>query len=221
VIIVIPTAMEDDNHTIALAIESIQLHTDHDIVTVGHDLGVAEHIHCPQSTHSRDRWANTDRAMRAACERYETFIWSADDIYWTRPADPLMWALGDLAETGRRAEHGRRKQVTLEWLRAQDLPTWDYEAHVPMPIDAAIMLDVLGTIEHAPRLDKRTLYGNHAGIPDMIAPDVKVRTPDIADTPWLSSDGTRHIDLIEAKIRGDKAAYPRHARGLVESTSHP
>ena len=199
--VVIPVAVEDDNPTIGLAIESIRLHTTYDIVTIGHDLGVAEHIYCPQSLQSRDRWANTDRAMRAACERYETFIWSADDIYWTRPADPLMWALGDLAETVRRAEHGRRKQVTLEWLRAQDLPTWDYEAHVPMPIDAAIMLDVLGTIEHAPRLDKRTLYGNHAGIPDMIAPDVKVRTPDIADTAWLSSDGALHIELIRDHLR--------------------
>jgi hypothetical protein len=199
--VVIPLAVEDDNPTIGLAIESIQLHTNYDIVTIGHDLGVAEHIYCQQSVHARDKWANTDRAMRTACERYETFIWSADDIYWTRPADPVMWALGDLTVTQRRGEYGPRKQVTLEWLQAQDLPSWDYEAHVPMPIDAALMLDVLGTIEHAPRLDKRTLYGNLAGTPDMIAPDVKVRTPDIADTPWLSSDGALHIDLVRERVR--------------------
>jgi len=198
-VVIIPVAAEDDNPTIALAIESIRLHTTYDIVTIGHDLGVAEHIHCPQPN-PRDRWANTDRAMRAACERYETFIWSADDIYWTRPADPVMWALGDLAVTQRRGRYGLRKQTTLEWLQAHDLPTWDYEAHVPMPIDAALMLDVLRTIEHVPRLDKRTLYGNLAGTPDVVAPDVKVRTPDIADTPWLSSDGALHIDLVRERV---------------------
>lgn len=204
--VVIPVAEEDHNPTITLAIESIQLHTTYDIVTIGHDLGVAEHIHCSQAPHARNRWANTDRAMRAACERYETFIWSADDIYWTRHADPIMWSLGDLTVTERRGEHGRRKQATLEWLRAQDLSTWDYEAHVPMPIDAALMLDVMGTIEQVPRLDKRTLYGNLTGTPGTIAPDVKVRTPDIADTPWLSSDGTLHIDLIETRIRSHLAS---------------
>lgn len=200
--VVIPVAAEDDNPTIALAIESIRLHTDYDIVTIGHDLGVTEHINVEQSPHVRDRWANTDRAMRAACERFDTFIWSADDIYWTRPAEPVMWALGDLADTERRGDHGRRKQATLEWLQAHELPTWDYEAHTPMPVNAEVMLEALSTIQHAPRLDKRTLYGNLAGQPEVIAPDVKMRTPDIVDAPWLSSDGTLHIDLIERRIRG-------------------
>lgn len=200
-IVVIPVAQESTNPTLALAIESIRRHTDYDVVTMGHDHGVAEHIYSPQSEHLRDRWANTDHAMRVACENFEHFIWSADDIYWTRPAEPIRWAIGDLATTLRKGKHGPRKQATLAWLRAHNMPTWDYEAHVPLNIESAPMLTALDIIKQRPLLDKRTLYGNMTGEPDLVAPDVKMRTDDLPDAPWVSSVGARYLEAIASKIK--------------------
>ena len=201
-VIVIPVAAEDTNPTLPLAIASIREHTDYRIVTIGHDFGLCEHIPMAQNTRRPARWANTDNAMRLACEHFDTFIWSNDDIYWTRPVEPVRWALGHLADTTRKNAYGRRKQATHAWLRKHDLPTWDYEAHVPMPINAAAMLEALGIIATTPTLDKRSLYGNLTGQPDLIAPDVKVRTRETPSTPWLSSDGTGHLDAITQAIRG-------------------
>lgn len=200
--VAIPTADEANNPTLALAIESIRRHSPYDIVTIGHNHGLTDHIDLPQATNRHARWVNTDNAMRTACEHFETFIWSNDDIYWTRPAEPVRWALGHLADTTRKNAYGRRKQATHAWLSKHDLPTWDYEAHVPMPINAAAMLEALGIIATTPTLDKRSLYGNLTGQPDLIAPDVKVRTHEIPNTPWLSSDGTGHLDAITQAIRG-------------------
>lgn len=200
-IVVIPVAQEQTNPTLALAIDSIRRHTDYDVVTIGHDHGVAEHIYSPQSELLRDRWANTDRAMRVACENFEHFIWSADDIYWTRPAEPVRWAIGELATTLRKGKHGPRKQATLAWLREQGLSTWDYEAHVPMPIESAPMQIALDKVNRSPLLDKRTVYGNLTGEPDLVAPDVKMRDDSMPDAPWISSVGARHMEAIAAHIQ--------------------
>lgn len=200
--VVIPVAVEASNPTLPLAIESIRTHTDYDVVTMGHDHGLAEHVNVNQSPHPQHRWANTDAIMRAACERFDQFIWSADDIYWTRPAEPVKWALGDLSNTLRRGAHGRRKQATCTWLMEHGVPTWDYESHTPMPIESGPMLDVLAIVKAEPLLDKRTLYGNMTGRPDLVAPDVKVRDVIVPDTPWVSSAGTAYIAEITSVVLG-------------------
>jgi hypothetical protein len=207
-VVVIPVADEPTNPTLPLAIESIRRHTEYDILTIGHDFGVAEHVHLDQSPVLRDRWANTDRAMRLACEHLPTFIWSADDTYWTRPAEPIRWALGDLSDAAlMRGAPGRRKTATIQWLLEHGLPTWDYEAHVPLLVESAAMIAALDIIATNPTLDKRTIYGNLTGQPDLIAPDVKVRTPEIPDTPWLSSIDTLHLDKIAPLVRQDTPTH--------------
>lgn len=183
--VVIPVADEPSNDTLELAVASIHAHTPYDVLTIGKDFGVAEHIH---HTQTRDPWANTDNAMRIACDRLETFIWSADDIYWTRPAEPVRWALGRLGTTIRRGHYGRRKDATRDWLQSHHLPIWDYESHTPMPIDSTAMLEALTIIQSEPALDKRSIYGNLTGEPDVIADDVKIReaATTIPNTPWVS-----------------------------------
>lgn len=199
--VVIPVANEPENPTLKLAIASIRAHTDFDVVTIGHDHGLAEHI--PTVQQPGQPFANTDLAMRVACERLERFIWSADDIYWMRPAEPVRWALGQLGRTLNRGVYGRRKATTRDWLQAHGLPTWDYESHTPMPIQADAMLETLEHIKREPALDKRTVYGNLTGEPDVIAEDVKVRerATVIPDAPWVSDhDHSPISDQLRAHV---------------------
>lgn len=196
-IVVIPVADEPVNPTLPLAIETIRRHTDYDIVTIGRNHRVARHLHLAQSPRGHDRFINTDNAMRLACHHFDTFIWSADDTYWTRPAEPTRWALGQLPGTHDTGTN-TRKANTRKWLLEHGHPTWDYEVHVPMLIDAAPMREVMTIIKESGPLDKRSLYGNLTGQPDLIAPDVKIRNNEdpIPDAPWISSNGTHQWETI-------------------------
>jgi len=199
-VVVIPVAASPRNDTLALAIASIHHHTDYQVATIGHDLGLADQ-HLPMAQ-GHDVFVNTNNAMRLACETFEHFIWSADDIYWLDDAQPVMWAIGKLETRAERGIYTRRKLATRDRLVMMDLPTWDYEAHVPMPIRSDVMLEALDIVATRPLLDKRSLYGNMLGDPDVIAPDVKVRTAhqSLPDGPWLSSHEAVQRHAIAAHV---------------------
>lgn len=131
--------------------------------------------------------------MRTACNTdwiSDPFIWSNDDIFWTRPATPIRWALGDLREDTRRNVYGQRKHRTADILDHLGLPTYDYESHTPVPVTKADMLEALRYCTEGGTM--RSLYGNLTGEPDIIAPDVKVRSrkDPLPDAPWASSNGS-------------------------------
>jgi hypothetical protein len=205
--VIIPTAVEPHNPCLPYALASIRVHTDLEPVTIGHDFYLCDHIPTAQATGRVNARRNTNLAMRVACETgciSDPFVWSNDDIYWLKPAAPIRWALGKLEDaTGSRLNR-ERKADTARALTAMGLPTFDYEAHVPMLISKAPMLTALDIADTDPNLEKRSLYGNMTGLPDRIAPDVKLRNPT-----------NRHRDEAWASTQGDPARYPNLAGLLV------
>lgn len=197
--VVLPVAAEPRNPSLPYALASIRAHTDYIPVTVGKDWGLCDHIPTVQGD---DKFANTDLAMRVACaELGEPFVWSNDDVYWLRPADPVRWAIGKLEDAVGARVWQQRKRDTAAILNGRGLPTFDYEAHVPMLIHPTPMLEALGIGG-----EKRSVYGNLTGLPDMVRPDVKMRRPQNRPPlhePWVSTEGDpmRWRDLAELLSR--------------------
>lgn len=176
------------NRSLPIALETIARHTDLVPVIIGHNPGVdVQHVQHIRTVQGRDKFGNQELAMLAALDTpgiSDPFVWSNDDIYWTRPADPIRWAIGNLADDTSAGMHARRKADTLQLLVTLGLPTFDYESHTPLPVQKAGMREALrmgGTM--------RSVYGNITGTPDLVAPDVKLRTrhDPVPDTPWLST----------------------------------
>lgn len=206
--VVIPTAVEPRNPSLPYAIQSISQHTTYTPVTVGHDHGLCDHIPSPQLPGRDNIFRNTDRhAETALRELGEPFIWSADDIYWLEPAEPVRWAIGHLEDATGRTIYAQRKRHTAEWLRRCFHPTYDYEAHTPMLFEPDPLTEVLDIIRRQgwSTLDKRSLYGNLTGHPDIVAPDVKLRRTDapLPDAAWAS---THHDPGLYRNLRHALAA---------------
>ena len=186
--VVIPVANETKNLSLPYAVASIRRHTDYEPVTYGmRDFGLCTHVHVDEPRDTK--FANEARVMRTAIDKIgDSFIYSADDIYWLHPAEPIRWALGQLENDFGATIYQKRKHTTWQTLRAHSLPTWDYESHTPLPVTdlhaMTIALNMTGAM--------RTLYGNLTGTPDQIAGDVKVRSrrDPLPDAPWASSNGT-------------------------------
>jgi hypothetical protein len=199
--VVIPVANEAKNLSLPHAINSIRKHTDLEPVTYGmKDYGLCTHIHVDEPRDTK--FANEARVMRTAIDRIgEAFIWSNDDIYWLRPAEPVRWALGQLDNDFGATIYQKRKHTTWQTLRAHSLPTWDYESHTPLPVTdlhtMTIALNMTGAM--------RSLYGNLTGTPDLVAPDVKLRRTDapLPDAAWVS---THHDPGLYRNLRHDLAA---------------
>lgn len=194
-VVVIPVANEDKNLSLPYAVASIRKHTAYDILTVGgRDYGLCPHLNTgePRST-AYSKFNGEAHALRAAIDHLgEPLIYSADDIYWLRPAEPVRWAIGKLEDAQGSTVYAQRKRATAATLHALGFPTHDYEAHVPMLIDPKPMTEALALVEADPQLDKRSLYGNLTGLPDIVAADVKVRSrrDPLPDTAWASTEGT-------------------------------
>lgn len=191
--VIIPVADEPSNPSLPVALASIHEHTDYLPVTVGKDFGLTtQHIATSQLPGRAQAFANTDLAVRVACETgwvSDPFILSADDIYWTEPAAPIRWALGSLFDAQGSTVYAQRKRATATMLEAMGLPTFDYESHTPMMISKRQMLTVLDWCAQNPMLDKRSVYGNLTGVPDHIGPDVKLRrrSEPRPAAPWYST----------------------------------
>lgn len=183
--IVIPTAREPRNRCLPYALASVARFTDYEPVTIGHNPRTGtQHLESPQ--HSSP-FENTDQAVRLACTTTwisDPFVLSADDIYWLRPADPVRWAIGDLHDPKSHGVYLQRKLSTALRLDALGLPTHDYESHTPLLVHKAPMLDAL-----AIGGEKRSVYGNLTGGPDVIAADVKMRDrrDELPAAPYVST----------------------------------
>lgn len=190
--VVIPVAVEPRNLSLPHAINSIRKHTDYEPVTVGHDHGLCENIPAEQAPGRANVFANTAHLMQVTIDTLaEPFIWSADDIYWLRPAEPVRWALGQLECDFGPTIYQKRKHTTWCTLRAHSLPTYDYESHTPLPVTNLAAMNLALNMTGA----MRTLYGNLTGDPDTIAGDVKIRSrrDPIPDAPWASSNGNPEL----------------------------
>lgn len=201
--VVVPVAVESRNDSLPYALASIREHTNLEPVTIGHNLGMCRHIGTRQLTGVANARANTNLAVRVACETdwiSDPFVLSADDIYWLKPADPIRWALGELDDAVGSRLNRQRKAETAAVLRGLGLPTFDYEAHVPMLVDKAAMVAALDIIGSNTDIEKRSVYGNMTGRPDRIAPDVKLRNPANRHrgAEWASTQGdpTRYRQLV-------------------------
>jgi len=185
-IVVLPVANEPRNLSLPHAVASIRKHTEFEPVTFGmKDFGLCRHIHVDEPRDTK--FANEARVMRKALETIGAeFIYSADDIYWLRPAEPVRWAIGDLDDDRGRTVYQQRKHTTWQTLKAHGLPTWDYESHTPLPVTdlhaMTLALNMTGAM--------RSLYGNLTGVPDVVAPDVKLRrrSDPLPDAPWASTE---------------------------------
>lgn len=185
---VIPVADEPTNPSLPHAIASIRRHTNYTPITVGKDHHLCDHIPTTQQPGRAHIFTNQNLAMRTALtELAEPFIWTNDDIYWLRPAQPIRWALGDLENDFGNTIYQRRKHTTWQTLRAYGLPTWDYESHTPLPVTDLTAMNLALNMTGA----MRTLYGNLTGVPDMAAPDVKMRrsSDPLPNAAWASTSG--------------------------------
>lgn len=200
-VVVIPVANEPRNLSLPYAVASIRKHTEFEPVTYGmKDYGLCSHVHVDEPRDTK--FANEARVMRHAIDQIgDSFIYSADDIYWLHPAEPIRWAIGDLEHDFGRTIYQKRKHTTWQTLRAHGLPTWDYESHTPLPVTdlhaMTLALNMTGAM--------RSLYGNLTGAPDLIAPDVKLRRTDapLPESAWVS---TQHDPGLYRHLRHDLAA---------------
>jgi hypothetical protein len=182
---VIPVRLERVNIELQGCIELIERHTDMQVVTVGHRHPWSVHPHIP-TTQGRDKFLNTDTAMRAACETEwvsDPFVWWMDDVFILEPAPIPDWHMGELpTHTERHSQYSTRKVATRQLLEAHDLPTLDYELHTPLLVDKALMLKALSMGG-----DKRTVYGNLRGT-GVQHEDVKPkRNTEFPDGAYLST----------------------------------
>ncbi len=194
--VVIPVANEPRNLSLPYAINSIRKHTDYEPVTYGmKDYGYCTHVHVDEPRDTK--FANEARVMRHALEVIgEPFIYSADDVYWLRPAVPVRWALGQLECDFGPTIYQKRKHTTWCTLRAHSLPTFDYESHTPLPVTNLPAMNLALNMTGA----MRSLYGNLTGDPDVTAGDVKMRQTDepLPDAAWAS---TRHNPELYRHLR--------------------
>lgn len=185
--VVIPVADEPSNPSLPYALATIRKHTDYIPVTVGKDHGLTE-LHIP-TVQDRDKFTNTDLAMRTACETEwvsDPFVWWMDDVFIFEPASIPDWHMGQLPHTidPTSSSYHRRKVETRRILETLGLPTLDYELHTPLLVHQALMLEAL-----AIGGDKRTIYGNLQGT-GTYHPDVKTRSEDrhaLSPGPYVST----------------------------------
>jgi len=218
--IVIPVANEPANHTLPLVLRTLAKHAPQlRVVLVGHvgpyrspfNVGdFAQVGHAIDLEQDHDYIANTDRAMRAACEDPEVtdpFIWSNDDIYWRRPvglAELVRHSAVSRGPLPPRTETARGRYASLNKktsliLEERGHPTYDYERHVPLLVHKGRMLEAL-----AIGGSKRSVYGNLVNqYPVALRDDVKVfsasdKMPDLADEPFLSTGNNFPVNLLPA-----------------------
>lgn len=209
--VVIPVRPAVLNPPLNLALEQLEHHhPDMVVFLIGHLPRInttLEVVHIP-TVQGRDRFANTDLAMRTALDDPripDPFIWSNDDIYWTRPHDPVDWHMGELPTTGT-TRYASRKVWTRNILTQHGLPTFDYELHTPTLISKPLMDEALrigGSM--------RSIYGNLQNTGTHHA-DVKVYPGrPIPDGPFLSSHRRTFHDAKRALTDAWSPAAPHAA----------
>ncbi|MGC4947701.1 hypothetical protein ACLQ2N_16085 [Streptomyces sp. DT224] len=159
-------------------------------------------VHHIGTSQTGTKYANTTRAVRAACEHPDvsgTFLLANDDMFAMHPVDEMP-VLHRGPVRGVEAYYATRGNGSyLQGLReTRDLlvglghrDPLSYELHVPLPVTKAGMLHALDIGRHLPVLHKRTAYGVLAGIGGTEMRDVKVlhRAPREfgPESAWLST----------------------------------
>lgn len=190
--LVIPVADEPSNPTLPFAIASAKRHAPWlQPLLIGNPLSISHYgarvlpfLHQDPN----DILGNTSAMLAYALtspEVSDPFVWSSDDIYFTRPStqDDIRLAgataLGSLERVPARGYYGRVAFATAERLRMHGLPTYDYEGHVPLLVNKAEMRRALWDSKG---LAPRSLYQNSLlERPARIASDVKFLTDDEID----------------------------------------
>lgn len=213
--IVIPVAEQPRNETLVFALSSIEKHTRLTPVVMGYTrnwgAAAAKKYRVRdifQIMHQPNR--NTDAIMREACLDpgiTDPFVWSNDDIFFTRPV-PLTelleqgaMALGSLYDVENKGLYGRQAHATLKLLQEAGKPVWNYERHVPLVVHKADMLRALNFGGA-----KRSVYQNlRRQMPYSFGLDVKVfkkadhvPTPD--ESPFFSVGNDYPIELVRSTL---------------------
>lgn len=215
--IVIPVADEPRNETLPIALETIRRHLPWTrIVLVGPPTLVEQYVKRGEGEHvlpvlAQERHkpvANTTRMLlQAAADPIvtDTFLWSADDIYFrdTLTLDEL-WAearvaSGDLSEIPSKGIYGSLAALTRDELRRRGRPTWNYERHVPLVARKQDVAEIVRVGVSPRSLYLNTLYD----WPERVARDVKAFTGDelrALKGPIISSGNRIPVQAIQRAL---------------------
>lgn len=187
--VVVPVREEPANESLRYALRSWAAHLPHRRVwTVGHrHRWLADEAGHIPTVQDGGKFANTDTAVRAACEHPDVsdpFVLADDDMFTMRPLPGGMPVLhrGLVVDVERYYEqHG--PAVYLRGMRETrgllaglgHTEPLSYELHVPLVVDKGLMLNALWRGRHLEVLHKRTLYGNLARLGGEQVEDVKIR----------------------------------------------
>jgi len=172
--LVIPVADESRNLTLPLALQSAQTHLQA-VTPVLIGSSFLDYVIKDEAPTGRvipfiqqvpnDPIGNVTKMMMLALEDpavTDPFIWSNDDIYFRSALEfqELYWASataqGKLHDQPTRGRYGMMSHRTLELLKAQRLPAWNYARHVPLIVHKEKMREALALGPGSPR----SLYNN-------------------------------------------------------------
>lgn len=201
--LVIPVRVGEHNEQLRYALRSFAKHLPHGRVwIVGHKPTWLTGVHHIPTWQGSSKYANTTRAVRAACEHpdvSEVFLLANDDMFAMERHEFMpVYHRGLVAEV---EEYYRRRRIRSQYLEGMRATRQllarlgyedplSYEVHVPLPVDKSGMLEALEYGKSLPVVHKRTLYGNLAGLGGTRIRDPKVlHTGSMfpKDGPWLST----------------------------------
>lgn len=201
--LVVPVREGATNEQLRYALRSWSANLSHRHVwIIGYlPLWVAGVRHITTRQAGRTKYANTTRALRAACEHPDVsdrFLLCNDDFFVMEAVEEMPVLHRGPVRDVEAYYAGRGNGSYLRGLRETrdllaDLGHADhlsYELHVPLPVEKTGMLAALDAGRHLDVVHKRTLYGNLAGLGGERIEDVKVmqRGPRFpAASPFLST----------------------------------
>lgn len=146
-----------------------------------------KHVPVPQAGVKQE---NAKMNLLAACIHSrvsDPFLLMNDDFYIIAPAEPALYDRGPAARVIAEYERMYPGGSYLEYLKMTDdllradghTERLSYELHVPMPVDKALMRDVVMRVLADGRmaLNHRSMYGALAGLPSTTMRDPKVYGP--------------------------------------------
>lgn len=159
-----------------------------DVWIVGELPAWARNVNHIPTRQTESRFRNSTANLRAACEHPDVpqlFTFWNDDFYALRPTHVPNWHRGEVTDVRRVNPNRIRRQArhadglaATAWL----LRRWghdkilNYELHVPLVVNAELMLEALDAAAPAniEALHKRTLYGNLVELGGRKHDDVKI-----------------------------------------------